>query len=70
MPRWGTSGRSDCPPDDGCSPEPMGGTNEPPRGDPGRRGGQKPEVVERHLPEVAYLLPKVRKRVEVDPIYL
>jgi len=30
----------------------------------------KPEVVERYLPEVAHLLPKVRREVKVNPIYL
>jgi len=30
----------------------------------------KPDVVERHLPEVAHLLPKVRRKVEIEPIYL
>jgi len=30
----------------------------------------KPEAVERHLPEVAYLLPRVRAKVDVEPIYL
>ena len=36
----GISGRPDCPPNDGCSPEPMGGTGEPPWGNLGRGGGQ------------------------------
>jgi len=30
----------------------------------------KPEVIEKHLPEIAYLIPKAKKDVNVNPIYL
>ncbi|ADV64775.1 hypothetical protein Desmu_0461 [Desulfurococcus mucosus DSM 2162] len=40
--QMGVSDHPDCPADDGCSPEQMRGTSEPPKGKPplGRGGGQ------------------------------